>query len=110
VAGRPEIQSMFVVWGDTTQTFQVRHAKRLRKDGLVGKRGFVPAIYELKRVVEDVVYYNITCSMEGCGMKIVPCEEKNMFKVGFLETDNRKMTIRNWNALVQYKHDIDFVI
>ena len=103
-AGRPKTDQQFVVWGCTHESFIVRTALRQ------GIRGFTPHTYEFKRLVDDTVYYDVACSMVGCGAIANPDKEnKNMFKVGY-RWDNQKMPLGDWNGLVRYKRDSDFEI
>ena len=103
-AGRPKTNQTFVVWGDYRQSFIVYQSLR------IGMRGFTPHIYKFKRLIGDIVYFDVSCSMDGCDSYIKKNpKDKNLFKVGF-KTDNSKMKLSDWNALVNYKRDKDFEI
>jgi len=104
VAGRPKTNDQFVVWGESRQSLVVYEALR------IGRRGFTPYIYEFKRLVDDIVYYDVSCSMGGCDSSIVDSpKNKNQFSICFCR-DNGKMKLSDWNALVSYKRDSDFEI
>lgn len=103
-AGRPKTNDSFVAWGGKRASYVVYESLRQ------GRRGFVPHIFEFKRLVGDKVYYDVACSMVGCGACATQ-DQKNklLYKVGFY-WDNRKMLLKDWNALVKYKRDSDFEI
>lgn len=93
--GRPKTGDLFVVWGESRKTLLVYEAHRN------GRTGFTPHTFEFKRLVDKTVYYDVACSMVGCGSIANPDpKDKKHWCVGFI-WDNRKLPINDWNALVK---------
>lgn len=72
-------------------------------------KGFVPTIFELKKAIDGFVYGTKTCCMDGCGYDIRnnPAHENDATRppyiLGILHTEEFRMRVEDWNALVLTK-------
>ena len=82
-AGRPKTDQQFVVWGCTHEGYLVRNALRQ------GRRGFVPHIFEFKRLIDNTVYYDVACSMVGCGAIVTPTKNRICLRLVSFGTTKR---------------------
>jgi len=69
--------------------------------------GYTPHIIVLQQVVKEEVLFTYSCGIVGCGFSIRETEKsekgKKVYDVLLLKVNNSKLSIREWNALVNYR-------
>lgn len=74
--------------------------------------GFGPHLYKIHKIIGQNVVYDTWCSMYPCGI----AREENIAdnSIDYFPNENAKrrgiMLLSDWNALVQYKNDFDYLI
>lgn len=105
-AKRPEGGNIFKVYGALggAHMYQVEWKTRWA--------GFTPHIYVIHKIIGENVVYDYICGMYECGIVRVANNEEQCWD--YIENEakwKRGITdIKNWNALVQFKHDKDYFI
>ena len=100
---RPKTGNHFLAYGFAHQSFHMEVAERY------GRIGFVPHIYKLdKKLGENLVVLK-SCAMYGCGVDRKREHNDNWFY--FIKAYQREVwEVGQWNALLHYKRDKDYII
>lgn len=77
---------------------------------LWGTRGFTPHIMTITKIDNEYVYFSSYCSIHECGCNITYSEERERFLINPIDVTEHKLPKRQWNALVQYRNDEDYIL
>jgi len=102
---RPHTGQLFLTIG-STGIYHVKKAERIAP-----RYGFTPHLYQLVKSLGDNVVFNHVCGME-CSVNIdwdstnykwLADVKESYWKRGIME-------LKDWNALVMYKRDEDYIV
>ena len=101
---RPQSASSYLVFGSTRREFFFYQSKRR------GLRGYTPHLYVYLGLTDSgFVRVKSTCSMCSCGVNVGK-EKNGSTPFDIKHYDLIKMTVKNWNSLINYTHDKTFEI
>lgn len=101
---RPCKQDIFCVIGRTHQKYMVYSV------AYWGTRGFTPHIMTITKIDGEYVYFSSYCAIHECGCNITYSEEREKFLIEPTHITTEKLVKSQWNALVQYKNDSDYIL
>jgi hypothetical protein len=97
---RPQPKDLYVTFGTESQKFIVDKAffDKEHRDYKELMRGFTPHIIMKTKTVGNYVYFEESCGMHDCDVKITKDGDNYRFTV----TDSRegKMHVKQWNAMI----------
>lgn len=99
-SSNPRTGGYFVVVG--SKGWHIYKAQRM------GKIGFVPINYHILKAIGENIVYETLCST--CGVDVYWDSESSSYKFDLHDWTRGMMTLKDWNALQQYKHDLDYEI
>ena len=101
---RPKANQLFAVRGGTSGLLMIKKASIYQ--GVT--HGYTPHHMELYKVKDNLVVYDQTCLIVGCGISLEETEDG--YGVLFDETYRQVTTIKEWNIIVSDWRDTGYTI
>lgn len=101
--GQPHKDNLFLVWGNNGM-----HIYTVQKQNPL--RGYTPHLYRLMRVDNDDIVFERLCGICGVTFKYNKSTHEHDPVILENKWKREKMSIKDWNALVMYKRDLDYLI
>lgn len=98
---RPFKGNLFLAYGTHRAAYYVRSAKT------TGIPGYVPHLFILKDIVNNICYVEKICCMYGCGVEIRSDDKYAAKKDDWLPIE---MSIIDWNSLLMSNRDGQYYI
>lgn len=98
---RPFKGNLFLAYGTYRAAYYVRSAKT------TGIPGFVPHLFILKDIVNNICHIEKICCIYGCGVEILPDEKYHAKRDGWQPLE---MSVNDWNALLMSNRDDQYYI
>lgn len=98
----PHTDQLYLAYGSKSNEYKLNVAQRN------GTFGFVPHIYKLAKVIDQVVDVEICCSMYECGVKRERRTDQGFSFWFYTPKGFRKETwpLERWNSLVLLKRNV----
>ncbi len=99
---RPQKGQRFVTIGRGRQRYLIREVKR------IGQRGFTPQIIERISTTNGKVEFHSYCAMENCGVVFI--KKNDEFELHTINEVVKILSVKDWNALVNYTGDKQYLL
>lgn len=103
--GAPKSNQPFLVFGSTSNRYRVMSANACHHNPV----GYTPHIYKAKVNGSNVIVES-ACAMFGCDVNRRVENQSWFYFVNPQSWKREIWTLKQWNALVMYKHDFDYQI
>ena len=106
-SAKPHDGQKMLLLGSHGWHVDICHPKRIPRHPI----GYTPHLYKYIRLQNENVIAKTVCCIDGCDIQIKPLAD-GTYNFMILESKWREQSIliSDWNALIKYKRDLDYII